>query len=63
MLSNIGTTEIIIVAVILMILFGTKKIPEFARGLGEAGKEFRKGMKDEPEKKKEAKKENDKEEA
>ena len=53
MFKNIGSTEVIIIAVVLMILFGTKKIPEFARGLGEAGKEFRKGLKgDEADKKK-----------
>jgi sec-independent protein translocase protein TatA len=43
MLRNIGTIEIIIIAVVLMILFGTKKIPEFARGLGQASQEFKKG--------------------
>jgi len=41
MLSNIGSTEIIVIAVIVLILFGGKKLPEMAKGLGEALKEFR----------------------
>lgn len=45
MFQNIGTAEIIIIALVLMILFGAKKIPEFAKGLGEAGSEFKKGLK------------------
>lgn len=35
-LQNIGLTEIIIVAIVLVILFGGKKLPEFAKGIGEA---------------------------
>lgn len=49
MFSNIGTTELIIIGVVLMVLFGSKKIPEFARGLGQASTEFKKGLKEEPE--------------
>ena len=41
MLANIGSTEILIIAVIVLILFGGKKLPEMARGLGESFKEFR----------------------
>lgn len=44
-LQNIGPTEIIIVAIVLVILFGGKKIPEFARGLGEAFKTFKQAFK------------------
>ncbi len=46
MLSNLGTTEIIIIALILIVLFGGKKIPEFIKGLGEAVKEFKKASQD-----------------
>ena len=46
MFQNIGTTEIIIIAVVLMVLFGAKKLPEFARGLGESGKELKKAGKE-----------------
>jgi sec-independent protein translocase protein TatA len=60
MFQNIGTVEIILILVVLMVLFGAKKIPEFARGLGEAGTEFKKGLKGEP--KKETKKPEEKKE-
>ena len=39
-LSNIGSTEIILVVVVLLIIFGPKKLPEFAKGLGEAIKQI-----------------------
>jgi len=42
-LQNIGTTEIIIVALLVVLIFGGKKIPEFIRGMAEAVKEFKKG--------------------
>lgn len=53
MFQNIGTTEIIIIAVVLVLLFGGKKIPEFVRSLAQSVKEFRSAVKDEdkPEKK------------
>jgi TatA/E family protein of Tat protein translocase len=40
MFEHIGKTEIIIVAVVLLILLGPKKLPEFARGLADAIKEI-----------------------
>jgi sec-independent protein translocase protein TatA len=46
MFQNIGTVEIIVIAVVLMILFGANKLPEFARGLGESGKELKKASRD-----------------
>jgi sec-independent protein translocase protein TatA len=45
MLNNIGLTEILIVAAILLLIFGGKKIPEFARGITGAIVEFKKAMK------------------
>ena len=42
MFQNIGTTEIIVIAVILLVLFGGKKLPELAKGLGQSGKELKK---------------------
>jgi len=43
-----GKTEIIIliVAVIVVLFVGGKKLPELARGVGQAGKEIRKGFSD-----------------
>ncbi len=52
---NIGTTEIVIVAAILFFLFGGKKLPEFARGLGQASKEFKNALKDDDTPKKKSK--------
>lgn len=42
MLQNIGTTEIVVVAFVLLVLFGGKKLPELARGLGNSITEFKK---------------------
>ena len=46
MFRSIGTTELLIIAVIVLVLFGGKKIPEFFKGLGDAVKEFKKAAKD-----------------
>jgi len=50
---GLGTTEIIIIAVVVFLLFGGKKLPELARGISNASKEFSSGLKgdDESEKK------------
>ena len=41
MFRGIGATELIIIAVVLLILFGGKKLPELGKGLGDAVKELR----------------------
>lgn len=46
MLQNIGTTELLIIFLILVLLFGGKKIPEFIRGVGEAIREYKKASKE-----------------
>lgn len=46
MLQSIGTTEWIVIALIVVLLFGGKKIPELFKGLAEAMKEFKKASKD-----------------
>lgn len=51
MFQNIGSTEIIIIAVVLLIFFGGKKLPELARGIGEAIREFRKSASEDEKKK------------
>ena len=45
-LGNLGSTEIIIIALVVLLLFGGKKIPELMRGLGKGVSQFKKGMKD-----------------
>lgn len=44
MLNGIGTTEIVVVSLVLLVLFGGKKLPELARGMGDSIKEFRKAV-------------------
>ncbi len=40
LILGMGTGEIVVVALILLLLFGGKKIPELMRGLGRGGREF-----------------------
>ena len=40
---NLGPTELIIVLVIVLVLFGGAKLPKLAKSLGEAQREFKKG--------------------
>lgn len=46
MLQSIGITEWLIIALIVVLLFGGKKIPELFKGLAEALKEFKKASRD-----------------
>ncbi len=46
MFGNLGTSEIIIILLIVLVFFGAKKIPELAQGLGKGIREFRKAAKD-----------------
>jgi sec-independent protein translocase protein TatA len=46
LLGIIGMQEILIIAVVILVLFGGKKIPELMRGLGSGVKSFKEGMKD-----------------
>jgi sec-independent protein translocase protein TatA len=55
-----GGQEIAIIAVILVLLFGGKKIPELFRGLGEGMREFKKSARGLVEEDKKEKKEEDK---
>jgi sec-independent protein translocase protein TatA len=42
----IGTTELLVIAALALLIFGGKKLPELMRGLGKGVKEFKEGMKD-----------------
>jgi len=46
MFGNLGAGEIILIVLVILLLFGAKKIPELARGLGKGMSEFKKGLKD-----------------
>ena len=45
-LFNIGTGEIIIIAIVILLLFGGKKIPELMRGIGKGVRNFKDGLND-----------------
>jgi TatA/E family protein of Tat protein translocase len=45
-LRNIGTPEIIIITLVLIVFFGSKRMSEMARQLGEASKELKKAKKE-----------------
>lgn len=46
LILGIGTQELLIICVIVLLLFGGKKIPELMKGLGKGVKSFKDGMND-----------------
>ena len=44
--ESIGPLELIIILVVILLLFGAKRLPEMARSLGRSSREFKKGMKE-----------------
>ena len=45
-LFNLGTGEVIIIAIVILFLFGGKKIPELMRGIGKGVRNFKDGLND-----------------
>lgn len=45
-MGRIGTTEILLIVLAILILFGGKRIPELMRSLGSGVREFKKGMRE-----------------
>ena len=45
-LGNIGTGEIILIALVVLLLYGGKKIPELMKGIGKGVKSFKDGLHD-----------------
>jgi sec-independent protein translocase protein TatA len=43
---GLGSSEIILIAIVILVLFGAKKIPEMMQGLGRGIREFKKASKD-----------------
>jgi sec-independent protein translocase protein TatA len=41
---NVGAPELIIVLVVVLLLFGTTRLPKLARSLGQASREFKEGV-------------------
>jgi sec-independent protein translocase protein TatA len=50
----IGQTELLVIVVVILVLFGASAIPKFARSLGQAKKEFTQAMKESEEEEKKA---------
>lgn len=46
MLGGIGTWEILLIFLVILLMFGAKRIPEIARGIGKGVTEFKKGIRD-----------------
>jgi len=46
MFGNLGAPEVLLIIFAILILFGAKRIPELARGLGKGMKEFKKALQD-----------------
>ena len=46
MVDGIGIWQVVIVAVIILLLFGSNRIPEMMKGLGSGLKEFKKGLRE-----------------
>ncbi len=44
--GNLGTPEFLVIAFVVLLLFGGKKIPELMRGLGKGVRNFKEGMND-----------------
>jgi sec-independent protein translocase protein TatA len=47
LIGPLGLPEILVILAIILLLFGGRKIPELARGLGEGIRNFRSGMREE----------------
>jgi sec-independent protein translocase protein TatA len=48
-MTMLGGQELLIIFLIIVLLFGANKLPELARSMGKAKKEFKNGMKEEEE--------------
>ena len=46
MFLNLGAGEIVLIALVVLLLFGGKKIPELMKGLGKGVRNFKDGLKD-----------------
>jgi sec-independent protein translocase protein TatA len=46
MFRQLGAPEIIVILIVVLLLFGAKRLPDLARSIGEAARELRAGMRD-----------------
>ena len=47
-MGNLGATEILLILLVVVLLFGGRKIPELMKGIGQGMKEFKKASKYDP---------------
>ena len=45
-LGGIGAQEMLLIALVVLVFFGAKRVPEFMKGLGKGFREFKNGVKD-----------------
>jgi sec-independent protein translocase protein TatA len=50
-MGNLGVPELLIILVVILVLFGAKKIPDLAKGIGKGIKDFKNALKDDDEEK------------
>jgi len=46
LLSNIGTPELVVISLVMLFLFGGRKLPELSKGVADSVREFRKATKE-----------------
>ncbi|MDZ7331955.1 MAG: twin-arginine translocase TatA/TatE family subunit [candidate division KSB1 bacterium] len=46
MFGTVGTPELLLIMLVILLLFGSKRLPELARGIGKGIRQFRKAMDD-----------------
>jgi len=46
MFGSIGTPELLVIMLVILLLFGSKRLPELARGIGKGIRQFRRAMDD-----------------
>ncbi|MFZ4629220.1 MAG: twin-arginine translocase TatA/TatE family subunit [Blastocatellia bacterium] len=54
LIGGLGPTELVIILVILLVLFGGSRLPSLAKGLGESIRSFKKGVAEEGDERKDA---------
>jgi sec-independent protein translocase protein TatA len=47
-MPNLGFTEILLILLIVVLIFGTRRLPELGRGIGEGIRNFKRSLRDEP---------------
>jgi sec-independent protein translocase protein TatA len=57
MFGTLGAPEVLLILIVFVLIFGTSRLPQLGKGIGEGIRNFKKAIKDEPEPGKNGKKE------